>query len=219
MKSISKKAKIIALIVAIIIIAGVVVTLTIGFNFDLRYQEAKEIQLYIEKEFNISDIKQITNEVLGNQSVIIRKVEVYEDSVNIIAKEITDEQKTNIINKVNEKYGTQLSADTTQVTTVTRTRGRDIIKPYIFPLIIATVIILVYMAIRYYKLGILKTLVKTFITLVLAQAILWSLMAIVRLPIGRLTIPLMLVIYVLSLLGLTSNFEKKLLEKKKEEEK
>ena len=219
MKSISKKAKIIALIVAIIIIAGVVVTLTIGFSFDLRYQEAKEIQLYIEKEFNISDIKQITNEVLGNQSVIIRKVEVYEDSVNIIAKEITDEQKTNIINKVNEKYGTQLSADTTQVTTVTRTRGRDIIKPYIFPLIIATVIILVYMAIRYYKLGILKTLVKTFITLVLAQAILWSLMAIVRLPIGRLTIPLMLVIYVLSLLGLTSNFEKKLLEKKKEEEK
>ena len=35
-------------------------------------------------------------------------------------------------------------------------RGRDVIKPYIVPFVIATVIILMYLAIRYYKLNSLK---------------------------------------------------------------
>ena len=114
----------------------------------------------VAKEFEISDIKQITNEVMPNQPVIIQKVEVYEDTVSIISKDITDEQKSNLINKINEKYGTELSADSTQILTVPHTRGRDIIKPYIAPFLIATIIILIYMAIRYYKLGIINTILN-----------------------------------------------------------
>lgn len=219
MKDISKKTKIVALVVAVIIIVGIIVTITLGFNFDLRYQEAKRIQLYLEKDFEIEEIKQITDETLSNQKVIIQKVEVYEDTVSILAKEITEEQKTELINKVNEKYGTELSADSTEITTVPHTRGRDIIKPYIAPFIIATVIILVYMAVRYYKLGMIKTIAKTIVTAVLTQVILASIMAITRIPIGRVTIPLVLTVYVLSLLGLTTYLEKELSEKKKEEEK
>lgn len=217
MKEISKKAKIIAFLVAIIIIAGVIVTLTIGLNFDLRYQETKKIQLYLEKEFEISDIKEITDEVLPNQNVMIQKVEVYEDSVSIISNDITEEQKTNLINKINEKYGTELSADSTEITTIPHTRGRDIIGPYIVPFLIATAIILVYMAIRYRKLGMVKTILKTAFLLVIAQVVLLSVISITRIPIGRITIPLVLAVYVLSLLGVTNYFEKKLSEKKKEE--
>lgn len=219
MKEISKKAKILALLVAIIIIAGVIVTLTIGLNFDLRYQETKKIQLYLEKDFEISDIKEITDEVLPNQNVMIQKVEVYEDSVSIISTDITEEQKINLINKINEKYGTELSADSTEITNIPHTRGRDIIRPYIVPFLIATAIILVYMAIRYRKLGMVKIILKTAFLLAVAQAVLLSVIAITRIPIGRVTIPLVLVVYVLSLLGTTSCFEKKLANKKQEENK
>lgn len=219
MKDISQKTKIIVLLIAIIMIVGLIVTLTVGFNFDLKHQEAKKIQLYLEKDFEITDIKQITNEVLSNGKVMIQKVEVFEDTVSIIAKEITDEQKTNLVNKVNEKYELELSADDIEITTVPHTRGRDIIKPYMAPFIIATVIILVYMAVRYYKLGMLKTIVKTALTIVLIQAILASVMVITRIPIGRVTISLVLTVYVLSLLGMTTCLEKELSEKKKEEEK
>lgn len=219
MKEISKKTKIVALLIAIIIIAGIIVTLTMGLNFDLRYQETKKIQLYLEKEFEISEIKEITDEALPNQKVIIQKVEVYEDSVSIISADITDEQKTNLINKINEKYGTELSADSTEITTIPHTRGRDIIRPYIAPFLIATAIILVYMAIRYYKLGMVKTILKTAFLLVVAQAVLLSVIAITRIPIGRVTIPLVLVVYVFSLLGVTNCFEKKLANKKQEENK
>ena len=75
--------------------------------------------------------------------------------------------------------------------------------------VIATIIILVYMAIRYYKLGILKTIAETIGILILAQALLLSIMAITRIPVGRVTIPLVIAIYILTLLGITSYFEKK----------
>lgn len=210
MKEISKKTKIVAFLIAIIVIAGIIVTLTIGLRFDLRYQTAKRIELYLQKEFNIEDIKKITDETIPNQEVIIQKVEVYEDSVSILSNDITEEQKSNLINKINEKYGVALSADNVEITTVPHTRGRDIIRPYVIPFIIATVIILVYMAIRYHRLGIIKTIIKTILTLIVTQALLLSIIAITRIPIGRFTIPMVLAVYVLTLIGITSSFEKKL---------
>ena len=213
----TKKSKIIIAVIALIIIIGIIITVTVGLNFDLRYQESKKIELYLESDFNISDIKQITDEVMPGEKVIIQKVEVYEDTVSITAKDITDEQKQSLIDKVNEKYGTELSADSTEVKTIPNTRGRDIIKPYILPFTIATLIILVYMAVRYRKLGVIKTLVKTVVISVVAQATLLSVMAITRIPIGIVTIPLVITVYLLTLIGLTSYFEKQLIDKNKEE--
>ena len=90
MKNLSKKKKVIISIIALIIIVGVVLTATIGLNYSLRYQDAKKVELYLQKDFETSDIKQITKEVFQNKDVIIQKVEVFEDSVSIITKDITD---------------------------------------------------------------------------------------------------------------------------------
>ena len=147
---------------------------------------------------------------MPGEKVIIQKVEVFEDTVNIIAKDITDEQKQSLIDKVNEKYGTELSVDNVEVESIPNTRGRDIIKPYIVPFLIATLIILVYIAFRYSKIGVIKTVVKTVIISILAQAILLSIMAITRIPIGIITIPLVITVYLLTLVGLTTYFEKQL---------
>lgn len=212
MKELNKKSKISIILILIVIIAGVAIILTKGLNFDLRYEATKKIELYIGKEFEIADIKKITDETIPNQSVLIQKVEVFEDSVNIIAKDITDEQKINLINKVNEKYGTELKADDIKIESIPHTRGRDIVKPYILPFLMATIIILVYIAIKYHKLGILKTLLKTVGISVLAQLILLSIMAITRIPVGRLTIPMVIIVYMLTLIGITDNFEKKMLK-------
>lgn len=217
MKEITKKQKIAMIILAIIIIAGLAITFTLGFNFDLRMQETKKVELYLENSFEIEDIKNITNEVFPNQEVMIQKVEVYEDSVSITVKEITEEQKQNLINKVNEKYGTELTADSTEIVTIPHTRGRDLLKPYILPFIIATAIILVYMAIRYRKLGAIKTILKTTFLLVVAQAVLFSVIAMTRIPVGRLTMPMVIIVYLFTLLGITTKLEKQLASKKEEE--
>ncbi len=219
MKEISKKTKIITLLIIIVIVVGIIVITTKGLNFSLEYQQAKKIQLYLEKDFEITDMMQITNEVLPKQEVMLQKVEVYEDTVDIISKEITEEQKSEIINKVNEKYGLEISVENIKIVNVPSTRGRDIIKPYIMPFIIVTLVILVYMAIRYYKLGSMKTIFTAGFLLVIAQVTLWSVIAILRIPIGKLTIPLVLLVYVVSLFGITTIFEQNLKQKKEEIEK
>ena len=187
-----------------------------GFNFDLKYQDTKQIEFGLDQQFSISDIKAITDEVLNNEPVLIRKVEVYEDAVNITAREITDEQKANIITKVNEKYGTDLNADEIEIATVAHTKGKDIIMPYVVPFIIATIIILIYMMIKYYKLNSGKVLLKTIGIIILAQVLLFSIMAITRIPIGRLTIPLVLTVYMLTLVWYTTKLENQLKTKKQE---
>ncbi len=208
MKNLTTKNKILIIILILVIIAGIIVTANIGLNFDLKYEKTQKIELNLGKEFEISDIKNITNEILQNQEVIIQKVELYKDTVSIIAREITEEQRNNIVEKVNEKYGTELVAENTEILTIPHTRGRDIIKPYILPFIIATVIIIIYMAIKYYKLNPLKVILKTIVICILTQLVLLSIMAITRIPIGRLTIPLVLIVYMLTLIGITTKFEK-----------
>ena len=219
MKNISKKAKILSIIIAIIIIAGIIVIATKGFNFDLKYEKSQKVELYIQQEFEINDIKAITDEVMPGKQVIIQKVEVFEDTVSITAKEITDEEKSDLITKINEKYGTELSADTTEIQNIPHTKGRDIIMPYIAPFAIATVIILAYMAVRYHKLGSIKIIAKTIGMNIVTQATLMSIIAITRIPFGRLTIPMVLAVYLLTMIGLTTKFEKNLLSKKSEESK
>ena len=210
MKSMNIKAKILSIILIIIIIAGIIVIGTKGFNFDLKYEKSQKVELYLEQEFEINDIKAITNEVMQGKQVMIQKVEVFEDTVSITAKEITDEEKTNLITKINEKYGTELSADTTETQNIPHTKARDILMPYVVPFAISTVIILAYMAVRYHKLGSIKIILKTIGINILTQATLISIIAITRIPFGRLTIPMILLVYLLTMIGLTTKFEKRL---------
>ena len=213
----SKQLKII--LIALVIIAGIVMIAVKGFNFDLKYQDTQRVELYLKTEFNISDIRQITDEVFGNQKVMIQKVEVFEDSVSITTTSISDEQKSNLITKINEKYGTELTAEDTQVENIAHTRGRDIIKPYIIPFIVAVVATLVYLGIRYYKLNLVKVVAKSIGILLLTQILLFCIMAITRIPIGRLTIPMVLLVYLVILYAMTNRFENNLNKKEIEEEK
>lgn len=219
MKQLIKNKKIIVAIIILLIIIATTITVTIGFEVELKFQDNQKIELYLEKEFEISDIKQITNDVLQNQKVMIQKVEVYEDMVSITAKEITEEQKNQIVNKVNEKYGIELSADATTIVSVPRLRLSQMFKQYIIPFIIALAIILVYMAIRYFKLGTIKVSILTLITILIAQLILFSVIAIFRIPIGRLTIPMVITVLIFTLIELTINYERKMKNLKDEKNK
>ena len=217
MKQLITKNKILGLLAIIIIIAGAIVVGIKGFNFDLNNDTTQTVELYIENEFDVSDIKNITNDVFGSNKVLIQKVEVYEDSVQITAKEITDEQKNNLVQKINEKYNLELKAEDITIKDVPHINLKEIVKPYILPLIVATIIILIYIGIRYHKLGVLKSILKTGGIAVIAQLVLFSLIAITRFPVGRYTLPLVLFVYLISMIGITSHLEKKLKEKKEEE--
>ena len=210
MKQLTNKGKTIFLLALIIIIAGIIVMLIKGFKFDLNYEATKQVEIFIGKEFNISDIKSITNEIFEKETVLIQKVEVYGDMVSIKVLDITDHQKTSLVEKINEKYETELKTEDVEVKTIPHTRARDILKPYIVPFMVAAVIVLIYMAIRFFRLGALNVILRTVCIAIIAELVLFSLIAITRVPLGQITIPMMLFVYVVSILGTTIKFEEKL---------
>lgn len=209
MKLKNKKVIIATIIMLIIIIAGIVMAVVKGFAFDLKYQDAKRIELGIGQAFEEKDIKEIAKEVLGNEQITIQKIEVYEDAVSIMAKDITDEQKNEIITKVNEKYGTEISTDETTIIDVSHTRARDLLKPYVVPFLIVAGITIVYMMIRYHKFGAGKILVKIVLLMAISQILLFGIMAITRIPLGRLTLPLIIIVYLLTICAYTIKLEKR----------
>ena len=210
-----KETKIFIALIAIILIVGTVMIFTKGFTFELKYQEAKKVEINLGKEFQEKDIKEITNEVFKNQPVMIQAIEVYKDAVSITTPEITEEQKTELVTKINEKYETELKAEDITIEETVHTRGRDIIKPYVMPFVIATIIILIYLSVRYNKLNPFKVLLQSVGIIVLSQLVLLGIMAIARMPIGEFTIPAVLLVYMLSTYICTTKFDEDL-EKKNE---
>ena len=219
MKNISRNKKILSVLAIIVIIAGIIMISTKGFNFDLKYQKTQKVELALNQEFKNSEVKEIAKEVFGNQPIMIKKVEVFEDTVAITTTKITEEQKANLITKINEKYGTQLNQEATKTIDVAHTKGSDIIKPYILTFAIATLAILVYMGARYYRLGIVKTTLKVIAILAITQVELFSIIALTRITVGRLTIPMVIIVYLFTLLGITNNLEKCNVSKKEDETK
>lgn len=216
MKQLSAKSKIIVASIILIIVIGAAVVGIKGFNFDIRNQTTQEVKLYLGKSFEIEDIQPITKDVFGDQPVTIQKIEVYEDKVAITTKEITNEQKSNLVDKINEKYETDLKADDIKINIVPHTRLKDIVKPYILPIIISTIVVLVYIGIRFYKLGVIKTVLKVGGVVALVEVLLFALMAITRFPIGRYTLPLVLFSYLVTMLTITIKLEKQLQDEKAE---
>ncbi len=205
-----KSTKILAILIAIILILGTIMIFTKGLAFELKYQDSKKIEINLGKEFNEKEIKEITKEVFGNQPVMIQAIEVYKDAISITTTEITEEQKTEIVTKINEKYGVELKAEDITIEEIAHTRGRDIIKPYIQPFAISTIIILVYLIIRYNKLNLLEILTQSIGIIVLTQFVLLCIMAITRMPIGTLTMPVVLIVYTFSTYICTTKFDKDL---------
>ena len=194
-----KKRNVIILAIAmIIIIAGVIVTFTIGFNKQLRYQESQKIDIYVASEVDVKKIKDIANEVLGRNNMV-QTIEIYQDMVTIRAKSISDEQKDTIVNKVKENYEFEQTAENTEISNIPATRIRDMFKKYVLPFVLSFVIILVYMVVRYHEKGILNVLLQTIGIQALCEILLISLIAITRIPVGVYTPTLILIVYLASI--------------------
>lgn len=199
--------KIIWSITAFILIAGITITFFMGLNFGLVYSANKQVDIYIGKQFENDDIKNIVKEILNTDEIIVQKVEIYEEMVTVTAREITDEQLEKINTKINEKYELENKAEELTVVTNSNIRFTELLKPYLWPVVISIVIMGTYAVIVYKKLGILKVIGKFLCASVIVEAVYMSIFAITRLPINRLTIPIGIAVYVIALFVIFNKFE------------
>ena len=66
------------------------------------------------------------------------------------------------------------------------------------------------LSIRYHKLSVKKVLIQSVGIIILAQLVLLGIMAITRMPVGKTTIPVVIIVYMISTYICTEKFEKEL---------
>ena len=192
--------KIIQIVLMCLIIAGVIIVATIVFNVGTKYSETTQISIKIGKDFDLKDIKAITNEVFEKQNTQIQYVELYKDMVQITVKEASEEQIKTLNEKINEKFEISNELSNVLVTRQSNVRLRDIVKPYIVPVAIVSAITIVYVMIAFRKLGIWQVLYNTLMNMVAPQAIFAGFYAVTRIPVNRLTVVIAILIYIASIM-------------------
>ena len=219
MKEQGKSRKILCIIIAIVIIIGAVVCKIKGFNIDLDYSNRQQIILTNNTGLDESRIKEIAESVLASRKVEVKKIERFGNGIEIISSTISEEEKANIITKVNEEYSSDISNDI-KITDVANTRVRDIFKPYILPGISTFAAVLLYFVIIYHKIGLKKVLLEGIGIPVSTELAYYALIAITRIPFGRIVNSIAIGLYVISIVCVTICFQKerdKIIEKDKKE--
>ena len=205
--------KIVLILLICLIFAGTVIVCFKGFNVGLPYKSNINISVYVGKKIEDKDMQEITKEVFKGKQAIVQKVELFEDMISITTEEMSEEElnekKTELINKLNEKYEKEI-----EIVHNPKVKLSSLIKRYILPFGISTIAIVIYQMIRFKKLGATKTLLTTIIVLMLIGLTYTSLIAITRIPINKLIIPIGMAIYVITIIVLNMKYEKKLEENK-----
>lgn len=196
-----KKVMLILIPIVAIIVAGILMICLKGFNYSLLYSNVKRLNIYMDQEFNIEDVKTITNEVFGDKQVKVQKANQFGTVVSIVTSEITEEEQNSLIEKINTKYEITLDKETDiALMNIPQVRAWDLVKIYVSPLLTITLISIAYMALRFRKNGIIKSLIEPVVSLVLIMALYVSVVAIIRIPVNEFFVILGILIYILTII-------------------
>ena len=163
---INKKIGLLALI--LLVIAGMVVVVLRGFNVSLMSRQHESLDIVLGKTFDVKDVRDICDKVFPDKKYIVR------------VESATDEEKQNLINELNTKYGLELKVEDITVRVSSNVRIRDMIIPYIVPVMVSMVLITVYFIIRFRKMNALKLLGNFYGLILISIAVFASVVAIVR---------------------------------------
>lgn len=203
--------KILLLGTILLIIAGLVVVALKGFNVSLFYKQHEEININVGKEINYTDINSICKEVFNNKKFEIRMMEIFNDSVNIrVENTITDDEKASLVSKINEKYGTEIDPVALTVNKNFNIRIRDLIRPYIKPVIASAIMIICYLYLRFRKYNPIEFFRVSFVDIGLTELCLASIIAITRIAVSPLIVNILVIVGVVELLLLINKKEKEI---------
>lgn len=194
--------KTIFLIISILIIlAGIITIYLKGFEKSLEYKSGTRVEIYIPNGYEKQDILNIAKESFNTDEILFSEIEKLNQVAGIKVTEYSEEQLNNYINKIVEKYEIEEDEKEYYEIVVPETKISTIINPYILPLILITVLTLIYIIIKNFKAnnGIKKSL-KVLGILVITLCVYFSIIAIFRLQFSIYTMPLALAIYIVSLL-------------------
>lgn len=176
----------------IIIVIGVIFLFINGIQLDTEFTGGTVISAKLNTEFTEQEVLELVKEVTDN-SCVVQKTGNEGKGVMISFSQITDEDTTEIENKLKEKYGStettdQLENEETQEITsegeetlqdtesdkyleistkvVEATYGSEIAKNTILAVVVALICMVVYIAVRFQSLGGIKSAISAIVGLI-----------------------------------------------------
>jgi len=202
MKKYLNKKTILLIISILIIVAGTITLCLLGFEKSIQYKTGTKIEIYIPKGYEKQEIIDIANESFNNSEILFLEIEKTNQVAGIkITEEYSKEQLENYINKISEKYDIDKESMEYHEILIPETKISTLIKPYVLPILLITILSLIYIIIRNLKennkikrsLNILKILVITI-------CLYFSAILLLRLQFTIYTMPLASAIYIITLL-------------------
>lgn len=197
------KNKILYILCTLVLLVAIIMTAVLGLNVDLYYGEGYTITFTEKSSINKDDIKSIAKEIWGND-FIVQNVEFFNVSAAIKVREYTDEQIQSLCDKINEKYSSEHKKDDFVIEHVSNVKIRTLIEPYILPVGLSLLLILGYYAIRYKGAKQMFNLLKW---ILITEGVIYSIYATARIQVNSLTVPIMMIGYVLTVVLYTAYSE------------
>lgn len=202
--------KILILGIILLVLAGIIVVALKGFDVSLMFGKHESIEIKLDSKIDLNIIEEVCSEIFTDKEYVVKELEVFGDSAQINVEVLNDDEKINLVNKINEKFGTSKTVDDLKISNISNKRIRDIAKPYAVPMVCSFALVFIYMAIRFRKINSLKIIIGFIGKVLLCEAILLSIIAIARMPTNGLVVNFLVIIAVAQLIGVLANSERKL---------
>ncbi len=200
-KLLEKNKKVLIILLILIIISGIIVISTVGFRKSPEYTAGTKIEVYIPKGYEKNDIMDIANKTFSNRNIVFYELEKLNQVACIKIDEYTEEELTSFKNEIAQKYSIEIEKLEIYEVKVPETRISSLVVPYVMPTIITTLVALVYIFIKNLKTdNKLKNVLGMLLSLVVVEGLYFSLIAIIRIPFGILTMPFALALFIITLL-------------------
>ncbi len=208
----SKKIVILGLI--LLIVAGLIVVALKGFRVSLLFGKHEIVELKVGKAIDKQVVEEICQEIFQGKRYIVKELEVFGDSFQINVEAITDDEKANLIQQVNEKFETNKTIEDLHINSIANKRLRDIIKPYILPMLLVFSIVTIYVLIRFRKIEAFKIVFEYLWKIILTQIVVVSIIAIIRIPVNDLLINGLMIMAIAQLVWFINRAENRLTSSK-----
>ena len=207
--------KIILLGIILLIVAGIVVVALKWFKVSLTLQKHESLNIVVGKEITLKDAKEICEDVFGNKRFVVKHLDRFEDAINVRVESITNEEKADLVKKINEKYEVNIEAANVAVKFNSNIRIRDILKLYFKPVVISAVLIIAFVIVRFRNSNPIKILGNAALKILVTEGVIASVISITRIPLSAFIINAMAVVAVVELVLVLESANKKTVDEAK----
>ena len=199
------KNKVIIALLILIIIVGIIMATIFGFNKSFEYGYTNKIFIKFTENFEIADVENMVKETFKQAKYKVDYMDEFEDGVVVTINTATDEQISIFEDKLIEKYEKFTDKDSgfMEVVHVAPIKTLDLVKVFVKPVIIVTIITLIFLVIAFRKLGIVKAFAFPTAIILGINALFVSLIAILRIPVSDYIVSLTIFVYTISLIVAT----------------